>query len=70
MSNIINEMQKQEIANIANDGHAEALIAYGADLHFQGICKGMIMTIAVVIAGYSVSKLSRKITDMKTNLKG
>lgn len=67
MSKIITEVQKHEIEELANNGHAEALIAYGADLYRQGIYKGAIIGIAGLTIGYAIYKIEKVIrTKTKT----
>lgn len=41
--------QQEEISELANEGHYEALIAYGADMYSNGIRKGTITVIVSAI---------------------
>lgn len=59
MSKIINDDQKFEIENLADKGHFEALVAYGADMYHDGIVKGEVIGILVSIAGIMIYKLIR-----------
>lgn len=49
MRKVITGAQKQEIAELANAGHSDALIAYGADLYRDGLIQGA----AYVVAGFT-----------------
>lgn len=42
MLKVITELQKHEIEQLATD-HADALIAFGADLYRKGLIKGVII---------------------------
>lgn len=46
---ITNTEQQEEISKLANEGHYEALIAYGADMYSDGIRKGAIIVIVSAI---------------------
>ena len=51
MSKIINKSQMREIEKLANNGHHNALIAYGADLYRKGLSTGAISIIVGVTIG-------------------
>lgn len=55
MKEIITEAMKKEIEEIANSGHAEALIAFGHDMFHQGELKGLIVGAGCVAAGSAVA---------------
>ena len=42
---------KDEVVSIGMDGHADALVAYGADLYRQGIIKGAVIGVVGFVAG-------------------
>lgn len=46
--------QQEEIAKLANEGHRKALVAYGADMYSDGICKGASTAIVGVIIGFAI----------------
>lgn len=49
--------QQEEIAKLANEGHKKALVAYGADMYSDGICKGATTVIAIVIVGFAIKSV-------------
>ena len=54
MKKFITTAQKEEISKLANEGHYEALIAYGADMYSDGIRKGAIIVIVSTILGSAI----------------
>lgn len=54
MKKIITTVQQEEISKLANEGYHEALVAYGADMYSDGICKGAIMAIVGVLVGSAI----------------
>ena len=53
MAEIITIEQQEEIAELAREGHYDALVAYGADMHRQGIWKGGAAVIAVLLVAFA-----------------
>lgn len=58
MRNIITDEQKREIEELAKE-HFDALIAYGADLHREGIKKGAIMVAMFSVIGFTIEHCIR-----------
>lgn len=69
MSEVINKSQMREIEELANSGHYDALIAYGADLYRQGIGKGVILSIVGLTVGCTISIVAIKIKNLKRTSK-
>lgn len=57
MKKIITAEQKKEVVKLANDGHYEALIAYGADMYRKGIVKGGLIAVSGIFAIGTLSGL-------------
>lgn len=65
---IITQEQKKMIERLAEDGHSDALIAYGADMYRQGIIKGLAMAgIGLVGFGttYAICKIRKHFAEKK-----
>ena len=56
---IITEAQKDEIVKLANSGYTESLIAYGADIYRQGLCKGAIIGVTGIVIAFLAIKLTK-----------
>ena len=54
MKKFITNDQQEEISKLANEGHYEALVAYGADMYSDGICKCAIIVIVSAIVGSAI----------------
>lgn len=68
----ITDEQKREIEMLANNGHDEALIAYGGDMYHQGIIIGTIIFGAGMLLGatcYGGYKLIRLMIDNRKTKK-
>lgn len=65
MRKVITESQKREIEKLATD-HADALIAYGADLYRQGLIKGAIVASIGAVTAIVVSEITKVIKKSKT----
>lgn len=57
---LITEEQIIEIENMSKD-HLDALIAYGADMYREGLCKGAFIGIAGFVIGAGVEIAIRSI---------
>lgn len=62
---IITEKQIKQIENLANNGYAESLIAYGADMHREGILKGAIIAIAGIAVVQSIKGIAKHVKNHK-----
>ena len=65
MSNLITELQKNEIEKLAVN-HSDALIAYGADMYRKGMINGAIAASIGVLTAISVSTISKVIKNKKS----
>lgn len=50
MKKLITVKQMEEIGRLGNEGHKDALVAFGADMHRCGIYRGA----ATVLGGYII----------------
>lgn len=51
MKKLITDAQKMEIGKLGIDGHADALIALGADMYRQGIVRGAVYATVGITLG-------------------
>lgn len=68
----ITDEQKREIEMLADDGHDEALIAYGGDMYRQGMVIGAIIFGASMLlgaAGYGGYRLIRSMIENRKSKK-
>ena len=65
MSNVITELQKNEIEKL-DIHHYDALIAYGADMYRKGLINGAITVSIGVLTAISVSAISKVIKNKKS----
>lgn len=64
MLSVITDAQKLEIEKLANDGHYEALIGYGADMYRKGLTNGCIYAV-VSYAGLKTIELVYKVVKKR-----
>ena len=65
MSNVITELQKNEIEKLYIR-HSDTLIAYGADMYRKGLINGAITASIGVLTAISVSAISKVIKNKKS----
>jgi hypothetical protein len=69
------ELHQLEISLLAEDGHRDALISYGADMYHHGLIKGTMLTLAGVTIGvmanvvFNTIQNRRSISEFEKKLK-